>query len=95
MSIRALAARHHIGRRTIRQALTQASLPPLKRRAGISARPLISTWLLTNPQLTATQMWERLLDEHDTDVSYTTVLHYRRTMTSRARFNDNARPKTR
>ena len=100
MSIRALAAHHHVGRRTIRQALTQAGLPPLKRpparraRVGISARPLISTWLLTNPQLTAMQIWERLLDEHDADISYATVLHYRRTMTSRARFNDNARPKT-
>lgn len=100
MSIRALAAHHHVGRRTIRQALTQAGTPPLKRpsarraRAGTSARPLISIWLLANPQLTAMQIWERLLDEHDADVSYATVLHYRRTMTSRARFNDNARPKT-
>ena len=68
--------------------------PARRARAGISARPLISTWLLTNPQLTATQIWERLLDEHDADISYTTVLHYRRTMTSRARFNDNARPET-
>ena len=62
---------------------------------GISARPLISTWLLTNPQLTATQIWERLLDEHDTDIAYATVVHYRRTITSRARSNDNARPKPR
>lgn len=100
MSIRALAARHRVGRRTIRQALTQAGMPPLQRpparqaRVGISARPLISTWLLTNPQLTATQIWQRLLDEHDADIAYATVVHYRHTMTSRARFNDNGRPKT-
>jgi hypothetical protein len=100
MSIRALAARHHIGRRTIRQALTQAGLPPLKRpparraRAGISARPLISTWLLIDPQLTPMQIWERLHDEHDADIAYATVCHYHRTMTSQARFNDNAGPKT-
>lgn len=68
--------------------------PARRARVGISARPLISTWLLSNPQLTATQIWERLLDEHDADISYTTVLHYRRTMTSRARFNGSARPKT-
>jgi hypothetical protein len=100
MSIRALAARHHVGRRTIRQALTQPGLPPLKRpparraRVGLSARPLISTWLLTQPGLTAIQIWERLLDEHDADISYPTVLHYCRTMTSPARFNDNSSSKT-
>jgi hypothetical protein len=100
MSIRALAARHHAGRRTIRQALTQPGLPPLKRpparraRVGLLARPLISTWLLTQPGLTAIQIWERLLDEHDTDISYPTVLHYCHTMTSPARFNDNSSSKT-
>jgi hypothetical protein len=89
MSIRALAARHHVGRRTIRQALTQAGLPPLKRpparraRVGLSARPLIRTWLLAQPGITAIQIWERLLDEHDADISYATVLHYCHTMTSR------------
>ena len=100
MSIRALAARHHASRRTIRQALTQAGLPPLKRpparraRVGLLARPLISTWLLTQPGLTPIQIWERLLDEHDTDISYPTVLHHCHTMTSPARFNDNSSSKT-
>jgi hypothetical protein len=90
MSIRALAARHHVDRRTARQALGQAPRP----RAGISARPLISTWLLADPQLTPMQIWERLLDEHDAGISYFTACHYRRTMTSRARINDNANRKT-
>ena len=90
MPIRALAARHQVDRHTIRQALSQAPRP----RAGISARPLISTWLLADPQLTPKQIWERLLDEHDVAISYVTACHYRRTMTPRARINDNPNRKT-
>ncbi len=77
-----------------RQAAPQRRPPARRARVGISARPLISTWLLTEPDLTPIQILERLLDEHDAEISYSTVCHYRRTMTSQARFNDNARRKT-
>ena len=50
-----------------------------------SVRPLISTWLLTEPGLTPMQIWERLLDEHDTETCYTTVCHYRSTISSHYR----------
>jgi hypothetical protein len=75
-----------VGAAGARRALSQPPRP----RAGISARPLISTRLLADPQLTPLQIWERLLDEHGAGISYATVCHYRRTMTSRARSNDNA-----
>lgn len=55
--------------------------PPARHpRAPRSVRPLISAWLLTEPGLTPMQIWERLLDEHDTEVCYTTVCHYRSTI---------------
>lgn len=57
--------------------------PPARQpRAPGSVRPLISTWLLTQPGLTPMQIWERLLDEHDTEVSYSIVCHYRRSAVS-------------
>jgi hypothetical protein len=60
--------------------------PPARHpRAPGSVRPLISTWLLTEPGLTPMQIWERLLDEHDTEVCYTTVCHYRSTISSHYR----------
>ena len=72
-------------------------------RAPGSVRPLISTWLLTEPELTPMQIWERLLDEHDAGISYSTVCHYRRSTISshyrrspgfRAGSHDSARRKT-
>jgi hypothetical protein len=71
-------------------------------RAPGSVRPLISTWLVAEPELTPMQIWERLLDEHDIEACYTTVCHYRRSATNshhrrssafRAGIDDNARPK--
>ena len=54
-------------------------------RAPGSVRPPISTWLLTEPGLTPMQIWERLLDEHHTETCYTTVCHYRSTISSHYR----------
>jgi hypothetical protein len=60
--------------------------PPARHpRAPGSVRALISTWLLTEPGLTPMQISERLLDEHDTEVCYTTVCHYRSTISSHYR----------
>ena len=65
--------------------------PPRHPRAPRSVRPLISTWLLTEPGLTPMQIWERLLDEHDTEVCYTTVCHYRSTISSHYRRSSASR----
>ena len=54
-------------------------------RAPGSVRPLISAWLLTEPGLTPIQIWERMLDEHDTETCYTTICHYRSTISSHYR----------
>jgi hypothetical protein len=60
--------------------LTQGSPPGRQPRAPGSVRTLISTWLLTQPQLTTAQIWQRLLDEHDAGISYSTIGHYRRSI---------------
>ena len=60
--------------------LTQGSPPGRQPRAPGSVRTLISTWLLTEPELTPAQIWQRLLDEHDAGISYTTIGHYRRSI---------------
>ena len=69
--------------------LTQGSPPGRQPRVPGSARTLISTWLLTEPELTPAQIWQRLLDEHDTGISYSTIGHYRRSIVnSHYRLND-------
>jgi hypothetical protein len=60
--------------------LTQGSPPARQPRVPGSVRTLISTWLLTKPELTPAQIWQRLLDEHDAGISYTTIGHYRRSI---------------
>ena len=60
--------------------LTQGSPPRRQPRAPGSVRTLISTWLLTEPELTPAQIWQRLLDGHDTGISYSTIGHYRRSI---------------
>jgi hypothetical protein len=80
-SIRALAARHRVHRRTIRQALADP-VPPRRKQVplrGYTLDPLheaITAMLAAEPGLPARHVWERLLDEHDADVSYATVRDY-------------------
>jgi hypothetical protein len=79
-SIRGLAARHQVHRRTIRQALADPVPPPRKTPQRTSAlgqlhKPIIAM-LTTEPGLPVRQVWERLLDEHDAGVSYTTARDY-------------------
>ena len=62
--------------------LNQRSPPARQPRVPGSVRTLISTWLLTEPELTPAQIWQRLLDEHDAGISYTTIGHYRRSITN-------------
>jgi hypothetical protein len=85
LSIRALAARHGVHRRAVRQAWA-SPLPPLKRVAvGRSApklgpyRALIDSWLEADRDAprkqrhTAKRVHRRLVDEHGADVAEVTV----------------------
>ena len=60
-----------------------------------SARTLISAWLTAEPKLTRQQIWERLLDEYDTYISYSTLTTYiagfRRRARLQAEMHDTAR----
>jgi transposase len=88
LSIRALACRHGVHRRAVRQALA-APLPlPRKRPEGRPApklgpyRPLIDSWLIEDREAprkqrhTAKRVWQRLVDEHGAEVAETTVREY-------------------
>jgi transposase len=88
LSIRALARRHGVHRRAVRQALA-SPLPPVKRSPqGRPApklggyRALIDAWLEADREAprkqrhTAKRIWRRLVDEHGVDVAETTVRDY-------------------
>ena len=85
LSIRALAARHRVHRRTVRQAL-ESSVPPAKRHPERRPAPklgeyreLIDEWLIADlvaprkQRHTAKRIWRRLVDEHGVEVAETTV----------------------
>jgi transposase len=91
LSVRALAERHGVHRRAVRQALESAV--PAARRAPSSRpaaklggyRELIDGWLLADLEAprkqrhTARRLWRRLVDEHGVEVAETTVRdHVRR-----------------
>jgi IstB-like ATP binding protein len=86
-SIRELAGRHHVHRRTVRQALDSA-VPP---RKGYPQRPrpatdayasVVDGWLLADRQVprkqrhTARRIWQRLVAEHGATLSEVTVSRY-------------------
>jgi transposase len=87
-SIRELAKRYGVHRRTVRQALESALPPPRKRPEGRPApklgsyRTLIEGWLLADREAprkqrhTARRVWERLRDEHGLVVSERQVRRY-------------------
>jgi transposase len=87
MSIRALARKYDVHRRTVRQAIA-SPLPP-DRRVPVRAAPVreaVTGWIdemlhedLAAPRKqrhTAKRVFERLRDEHDARVSYSTVAKY-------------------
>ncbi len=88
LSIRELACRHGVHRRTVREALESAVPPARKRPEGRPApalgayRELIDSWLeadRTAPRKqrhTAKRVWERLRDEHGAEVSERQVRRY-------------------
>src|SRR5215831_6477477 len=88
VSIRGLAVRHHVHRRTVRQALASAVPPP---RKAYSQRPrpaldpytqVIDEWLLADREVprkqrhTARRVWQRLVAEHGATVAEVTVSRY-------------------
>ncbi len=88
LSIRALARRHGVGRRTVRQALPSAEPPPRKPRmrtaprlepfkAAIDAMLIEDTTAPRKQRHTARRIHARLLDKHDAQLlSYSTVRDY-------------------
>jgi transposase len=87
-SIRELADRHHVHRRTVRQALASAVPPPRKaypprpRPAIGRYAPVIDEWLLADRDVppkqrhTARRVWQRLVAEHGASVAEVTVSRY-------------------
>src|SRR5579863_9550600 len=88
VSIRELADRHHVHRRTVRQALASA-VPPSRKAYSPRPRPaigpyaaIIDGWLLADRDVprkqrhTARRIWQRLVAEHGASVAEVTVSRY-------------------
>ena len=88
LSIRELADKYHVHRRTVRQALASAIPPPRKaypRRPRPAIDPwveVIDSWLLADRDVprkqrhTARRVWQRLVAEHGAQLSEVTVSRY-------------------
>jgi transposase len=87
LSIRALAAKHHVHRRVVRQALSSA-VPPARKRPERGA-PALGLHKATIDKIleddkaappkqrhTARRIWQRLVDEHDATLAESTVRAY-------------------
>ena len=87
-SIRELADRHGVHRRTVRQALADA-VPPPRKVYPVRPRPaidpwveVIDAWLLADKEAprkqrhTARRIWQRLVSEHQATLSEVTVSRY-------------------
>src|SRR5438067_780484 len=87
LSVRALAARHHVHRRTVREAL--ASATPRARKTPERAAPALGPWMMVvrawlvadrevprKQRHTARRVWQRLVAEYGAGVSESTVRAY-------------------
>lgn len=79
LSIRSLAERYQVHRRTVRAALNCDVPPPRKATERTSPvldpiRALIDPMLDTG--ITVREIWKRLLDEHNASISYSTLHGY-------------------
>lgn len=104
VSIRALAAKHQVHRRTVRTALRSETPPPRKSferqpTVLLGLREHIDAMLEVNPAITAAAIWQRLHDEHDATPSYPAVRTYittrRTTRAQTPRIIDEPAPATR
>ncbi len=88
LSIRELADRHGVHRRTVRQALATA-VPPPRRVYPVRPRPAIDPWVTVidawliedkdaprKQRHTARRVWQRLVAEHQATLSEVTVSRY-------------------
>jgi transposase len=84
LSVRELAKKHKVHRRTVRQALDSAVPPPRKVPERVSPvmgpyEPIIREWLVADKDVhrkqrhTAHRVWTRLVAEHGADVGESTV----------------------
>jgi transposase len=84
LSIRALADRFHVHRRTVREALVSASPPARKtaERESVALGPwkeVIRAWLVADRSVprkqrhTARRVWQRLVEEHGAELAESTV----------------------
>jgi hypothetical protein len=81
ISIRALATKHHVSRRTVGKALQSEIAPPRKKierqpTVLLGLREHIDAMLEADPGITAAAIWQRLHDEHDATPSYPAVRTY-------------------
>jgi hypothetical protein len=89
LSIRELATRHGVHRRTVREALASALLPPPRKAYARRYRPamdgwaeVVDGWLLGDREVprkqrhTARRIWQRLVAEHGAGLSEVTVSRY-------------------
>ncbi len=78
-SIRALAARHHIHRRTVRHALTSLAPPqrkqlPRRRKTVDHVQTQVDAMIARG--LTGREIWEKIFDDYDTGISYGSIRTY-------------------
>lgn len=87
VSVRELARRFGVHRRTVREALSSAVPAPRKapeRPSPVMDRwgPIVDGWLVADKEVprkqrhTARRIWERLVDEHDAEVAESTIRQY-------------------
>jgi hypothetical protein len=87
LGIRALAARHHVHRRTVREALTSATPPERKVPERISPAlgpytTLVRAWLVADRDVprkqrhTSRRVWQRLVGDYGARVAESTVRAY-------------------